>query len=220
MSVVWLIEKPSESGLMLALSGDFAVRVFASTRSLSRFFSLRNILRPEAVIIAIADVTPIELGVISIQIAKSTTKLILLGAREEFLKMAEAMDIRGWNCIDSNGERFRISLELQRILAVGGTIRQTMFRYKDLSVDEDRSEVSIGGASQSERLSLKEVRLLKYLLERSGETLSRDQIKMAIWPNISVCERTIDSHISRIRTKIDGSEVEIRSVYGGGYVLR
>lgn len=50
-----------------------------------------------------------------------------------------------------------------------------------------------------------EFHILKLLIRRKGEVLSRDAILDEIWgkDNVSVTLRTVDSHIANIRKKIE-----------------
>ena len=73
------------------------------------------------------------------------------------------------------------------------------------------------------QLSFYEVELLKFLWERAGEAVSRDEILEKIWglkpgPN----NRTIDNFVLKLRRKIEATPdkpVHILTVYGIGYKL-
>lgn len=70
-------------------------------------------------------------------------------------------------------------------------------------------------------LTAVEFKLLQFLAERPGRILSRDQLMDRIYPDTRVVsERTIDSHIKKLRRKIvsvaPGQDL-IHSVYGVGY---
>lgn len=70
-------------------------------------------------------------------------------------------------------------------------------------------------------LTVTEYLLLKALAIRPGHVKNRDQlIDMAYGENIYVDDRTIDSHIKRIRKKfrvVDGEFAQIETLYGVGY---
>lgn len=70
-------------------------------------------------------------------------------------------------------------------------------------------------------LTVTEFRLLETLVRHAGAVLSRDQLLSAAYPDdVYVTERSIDSHIRRIRRKFEqsGRAIEaISSVYGAGY---
>jgi two-component system phosphate regulon response regulator PhoB len=67
-----------------------------------------------------------------------------------------------------------------------------------------------------------EYRLLRYLLERPRRVFSREQLLDAVWGyNIYVETRTVDVHIRRLRTAINGPTDPdlIRTVRSAGYAL-
>lgn len=70
-------------------------------------------------------------------------------------------------------------------------------------------------------LTVTEYLLLKALAQRPGHVKNRDQlIDMAYGENIYVDDRTIDSHIKRIRKKfraVDNEFAQIETLYGVGY---
>lgn len=73
-------------------------------------------------------------------------------------------------------------------------------------------------------LTVTEFNILKYLAESPGIVRTRDMLIGQIYPNGTyVSERTIDTHIKRLRKKIefmDADFEEIETVYGLGYRYR
>jgi DNA-binding response OmpR family regulator len=89
---------------------------------------------------------------------------------------------------------------------------------KGLVVDVQRKKIFADG--NNAELTYKEFELLNYLIENSGETISREEIIDVIWAEDEVNApnaRTIDVHVRRLRAKIAGYEDIIRTVRGGGY---
>ncbi|MCX6126402.1 MAG: winged helix-turn-helix domain-containing protein, partial [Proteobacteria bacterium] len=69
-------------------------------------------------------------------------------------------------------------------------------------------------------LSPKEARIFDVLAGSANQCVSRSLLAISVWGDISVSERTLDTHISRLRRKISSSsECVIESVYGKGYSL-
>lgn len=89
----------------------------------------------------------------------------------------------------------------------------------DWHLDEDRFEF----AWHDERVALTSVEfnLLKRLCGDPGRIFSRDQLMSVMYPdNRIVSERTIDSHVKKLRAKLaaaEDAEDFIESVYGIGY---
>jgi len=88
-----------------------------------------------------------------------------------------------------------------------------------LSLDETRYQASIRGKSLD--LTAVEFQLLSILALSSGRIFSRNQLMDRLYSDQRiVCDRTIDSHIKKLRKKIAlaAPEMElIHSIYGVGY---
>jgi two-component system alkaline phosphatase synthesis response regulator PhoP len=70
-------------------------------------------------------------------------------------------------------------------------------------------------------LSPREFELLRYLIERKGDTVSRDRLLEDVWGYESYpSTRTVDTHIAKLRAKIGDSGSEPRwilTIHGAGY---
>ncbi len=88
-----------------------------------------------------------------------------------------------------------------------------------LELDEERYAAYLGGRKLD--LTPVEFRLLQTLAARPGRIYSRDQLMDRIYRDQRiVCDRTIDSHIKKLRKKIAAVAPDlalIHSVYGVGY---
>jgi two-component system response regulator ChvI len=93
---------------------------------------------------------------------------------------------------------------------------------RGLSLDADRYAVSWHG--QAIRATVTEFLLLQALADRPGHVKSRDQLLTAAYPHdTSASDRTIDSHVKRLRRKfqdLDPAFDAIESVYRAGYRLK
>ncbi|MFP6740544.1 MAG: response regulator transcription factor [Alphaproteobacteria bacterium] len=89
----------------------------------------------------------------------------------------------------------------------------------DLVLDPARHECTWCG--QSVTLTVTEFLILKSLASRPGHVRSREQLMdVAYDDNIYVDDRTIDSHIKRIRKKLKATDpafAQIETLYGVGY---
>ena len=94
-------------------------------------------------------------------------------------------------------------------------------RFGDLEVDADRRTVSVGNTEVD--LSPLEFELLIALAERRGNLVSRAELLKEVWGYRSDIEsRTVDTHIAKLRSKIDRDERRSRivTVRKKGYRLR
>jgi len=92
----------------------------------------------------------------------------------------------------------------------------------DLVLDPSRHQCTWKG--KEVHLTVTEFLLLKSLAERPGHVKNRDQLMDAAYgETIYVDDRTIDSHIKRVRRKfreVDGEFEQIETLYGIGYRYR
>jgi hypothetical protein len=78
-----------------------------------------------------------------------------------------------------------------------------------------RTAVRAGRALQLSRL---EFDLLLFLARHPRQVFSRSQLLSQVWGHVHTTNRTVDVHVSRLRTKLDDPEV-VTTVYGLGYRL-
>lgn len=94
--------------------------------------------------------------------------------------------------------------------------------YDNVVIDFTRQKVLLSkdGKADPVDLTSKEFKLLSYLMQRAEQVLSREALLDEVWgTNTFVVDRTIDSHISRLRKKLKDSNVLIESIAGEGYRL-
>jgi two-component system OmpR family response regulator len=95
-----------------------------------------------------------------------------------------------------------------------------LLRVADLSLDRITRQVERAGSTID--LQPREYRLLEYLMEHTGEVVTRTMLLEQVWefhfePKTSV----VETHVSRLRAKVDkpfGIEL-IHTIRGAGYVI-
>ena len=181
---------------------------------------------------------PVDLAVVDIKMPRMDGLELLNRLRQQsdvpviFLtsKDAEADEVHGLRqgADDYITKPFSQRLLLERIRAVlrrrgtdspdGGEI----LRRGDLSLNPTRHLCTWKDAEVA--LTVTEFLILEALARRPGHVKSRDQlIDAAYGENIYVDDRTIDSHIKRLRKKfkeVDADFSEIETLYGVGYRYR
>lgn len=113
----------------------------------------------------------------------------------------------------------RVRAVLRRFEAAqgGAPTPAAVLSHGELVVDLDRHEARFAGQRVS--LTATEFAVLAALLERPGVVLSRAQLMQhAYASDVHVTERTIDTHIRRIRSKFRALRCDpIETVHGVGY---
>jgi DNA-binding response OmpR family regulator len=109
----------------------------------------------------------------------------------------------------------RVKAVLRR--AEGGPAPAEIVQAGAATIDVGRREVRVHG--EPVPFTTKEFDLLRFLAERKGLALSRQQILDGVWGHDWFGDvRTVDVHIAQVRKKLDGA-VGIVTVRGVGYRL-
>jgi two-component system alkaline phosphatase synthesis response regulator PhoP len=119
---------------------------------------------------------------------------------------------------------FSIKELLARVKAIlrrveGSPKRLARYAFSDVDLDFEVYRATKGGKPLE--LSPREFELLRYLIERKGETVSRDKLLEDVWGYESYpSTRTVDTHIAKLRAKIGDSGADPRyiiTMHGFGY---
>lgn len=105
----------------------------------------------------------------------------------------------------------RVKAILKRVNKVNKKIQ-----VGDLAIDDDAREVYVDGKNVV--LTLKEYELLKYLIKNKNIAVSREQLLTNIWGyDFYGDDRTVDTHIKTLRSKIGKYKDAIVTLRGVGY---
>jgi DNA-binding response OmpR family regulator len=95
-----------------------------------------------------------------------------------------------------------------------------MIRVGDIEVDRDLAMMRVLATGLEESLTPKEVRIMQVLTLSANKTIGRDELIGKVWAGVRVSTSTIDSHMSRLRRKIEQSfECRLETEYGSGWKL-
>ncbi len=93
------------------------------------------------------------------------------------------------------------------------------FEFGEVKADFTRSTVTRSG--EKVNLAAKEMQLLRYLVDRRGTVVSREQLLRDVWSHQPyITPRTVDTHIAWLRQKLEPSPQSPRhilTVRGEGY---
>lgn len=216
MAVIWVLERPrppAESTSAL-LQGDFAVRAFASLRNFLRLAPLRGRL-PDLLIVRSADFADELMNLENLLgLRYESVPRLYLGSVEGFAPVAAEASI-----VDAD-DRTQLPFMVQEILRFDGPQGSSAhLQLDDLVLDIAGHRLRLGAEGEWVRLTPKEGQILRHLLKNPNHCLSHQDLVLAVWKDVRVSPRSMASHISRLRRYLQGSQLEIRNVYGGGYQL-
>jgi DNA-binding response OmpR family regulator len=150
--------------------------------------------------------------------ATSQIPVIFLTARDSEVDRVLGLELGGDDYLTKPFSPAELVARVKAVLRrVDGGPAAEVMQSGEVAVDAGRREVRIGG--DPVEFTTKEFDLLRYLAERPGLALSRQQILDGVWGYDWYGDaRTVDVHIAQVRKKL-GDAVEITTVRGVGYRL-
>jgi DNA-binding response OmpR family regulator len=116
----------------------------------------------------------------------------------------------------------RVRAALRRLDMTAEAAQSGPIVIDTLSVDQERREVSVDGSPV--QLTVREFDLLHFLASHPDKAFTRMQLLEHVWDlRYEGYERTVDSHVQRLRSKIEadpGSPRYVKTVWGVGYKLQ
>lgn len=155
----------------------------------------------------------------------STVPIIMLTARDSENDCAMGL---GLGSDDYITKPFSAMALLMRVRAIFRRIEFESSKYRapmqegvtfgDLTLDEGGRTVLLSGEPLS--LTPTEYGVMKHLMLRKGEAVSREELLDKVWGFESIVEtRATDDTVRRLRQKLAGSRVVISAVWGYGFKL-
>lgn len=155
----------------------------------------------------------------------NTPPIIILSSQSETETVVAGLKI---GAIDYMTKPFKIPELLQKaknFIALYESLHlPAQFSYlvtKDLQLCVERREVSVGGVQIA--LTKNEFNLLKYLLQKKSQVLTRDELLRDVWNyDFAKDQNVVDVSIHNLRKKLcnDSTEKYIQTVRGVGYTIQ
>ena len=157
---------------------------------------------------------------------KITIPIIFLTSKDEEIDELLGLKLGADDFIKKSGgfsikvliERIRVQL---RKKTTSTEDSKNIIKHGKLKLDPDQLECEWGGKALPEKLTTTEFLIVRELAKRPGVIKERAQLMdIAYKENAEIEDRTIDSHVKRIRKKfkkVDESFSAIETRYGSGY---
>lgn len=155
--------------------------------------------------------------------AQSSTPIIMLTARADEMDRIEGLDAGVDDYVVKPFSARELEVRVRAVLrrAGGGATKQTLYEFGDIRLDTARHEVKVSGEEVD--LTPMEFDLLAFLLEHPGNVFTRLELLEALrGTTYESFARTIDSHVKRLRQKIEPDPTRpqyVQTVFGIGYKL-
>jgi DNA-binding response OmpR family regulator len=110
-------------------------------------------------------------------------------------------------------------IQTKSVAGRGDIMNCKYLQIDDIKIDFVRREISVDGILIN--MTPREFNVVEFLLDNLNKVVSRTEIQEAVWGReLDVSSRTLDTHISRIRSKLrldDGKNIRVIPVYSKGY---
>ncbi len=156
-----------------------------------------------------------------IRVAGISTPLILLTARSSEVDKVLGLEL---GADDYLAKPFGMLELIARVKALLRRVQRTteidMVKFSNVQIDF-KAYKAVRNDNEPIDLSAREYRLLRYLVAKQGNVVSRDELLDEVWGyNSYPTTRTVDNHIARLRQKVESNVDEpqhILTVHGVGY---
>jgi len=150
------------------------------------------------------------------------TPILMLTARSELNNKVQGLKAGGDDYLTKPFETPELQARVEALLrrsASGPRTEIKSYTFDGIQVDFTAARVLKNGKTIT--LGERECRLLRYLIERRGTVLSRDELLQDVWGYKAIpLTRTVDVHIAWLRQKIEDDPKNpqyILTVHGQGY---
>lgn len=105
---------------------------------------------------------------------------------------------------------------VKKLLNRGVCIKNNELEFEGLKIDKSAHKIYVNG--DYKEMTPKEYDMLLYLAENKGKAISRDKLLNKVWGYDYYGDtRTVDTHIKRLRMKLEDKKKYVQTVRGLGY---
>lgn len=236
MATLWLVEqgRTPDDSMVDSLTGNYPVRLVATFPTLVQLLAITDTHKlPHLIIVNDQWVTDSLFALAQLNLIQSTYKhLTVVIARSASSAWLEAACLATPVLKAKSDQNFLLNQEidgylLQRFpersdvtVSTHSVCLPDQLSIGDINYDRRQGAISVHGNAK-EMLSPKEARILDAFVAKADLCVTREELSSAVWPGVYISERTLDSHVSRLRRKfMVSSDCSIEAIYGQGYRLK
>ena len=158
----------------------------------------------------------------SLKKSASTARIpvIMLTAKGEEIDKVVGFEVGAEDYVVKPFSTRELLLRVKAVLRRTATeaVESTVIKVGPITIDTERHLVAINGAEVT--FTTTEFNLLHTLVKRMGRVQSRDVLLRDVWGyNFVEDTRTVDTHVTRLRTKMGEAGEMIKTVRGFGYKM-
>ncbi|MBX9811906.1 MAG: response regulator transcription factor [Burkholderiales bacterium] len=148
----------------------------------------------------------------------SSMPVLILSGREKPEEKVMGLDLGADDYLVKPFSLNELQARVRALLRRGQGGMSPVISYGELNFDTVGRTASIDGKTL--QLSLHEIGVLEVLLHRFGRVVSKEQLVEQLYSyDKEVSHNAIEVYVHRLRKKIAGTGVTVRTLYGRGYLL-
>ena len=148
----------------------------------------------------------------------ASVPVLILSGREAPEEKVTGLDLGADDYLVKPFSLNELHARVRALLRRGQAGAASVISYGALSFDTVSRTVTLDGRAVP--LSVHELGVVEFLMRRFGRVVSKEQIVEQIYSyDREVTPNAIEVYIHRLRKKIDGSGLSVRTLYGQGYLL-
>jgi len=149
---------------------------------------------------------------------KSEVPVLILSARDDTADKIRGLELGADDYVTKPFFPEELIARIQACLRRPNLVSTKLITVGPIRVDLERREVSHGGGVLS--LTPVEFEIISLLARRKGSAVTRDAlVDAALDPSHEASRRTLDVHVSRLRSKLGPHAAQLETVWGIGYRL-
>jgi two-component system, OmpR family, response regulator len=144
--------------------------------------------------------------------------VLILSGREEPEEKVMGLDLGADDYLVKPFSLNELQARVRALQRRGQTASGPAVAYGGLTFDSIGRSASVNGRTVP--LSTHEVGVLEVLVQRFGRVVSKEQLVEQLYSyDKEVSHNAIEVYIHRVRKKLDGAGITVRTLYGRGYLL-
>lgn len=145
------------------------------------------------------------------------TPIIVLTGSSETSNLVQCFDLGADDFVEKPFKLEELRARIDSKIRKNQKNQNILLTFGDIEMDIAAMTVNIAGTVVP--FSTLEFNILHFFMKNAGHVISRERLLESIWNNVTVSDRTVDTHIVSLRKKIIRSNCCINTVYGAGYKM-
>lgn len=149
---------------------------------------------------------------------KNTTPVMILSARDETRDRIRGLDLGADDYLTKPFELDELEARVRALIRRARTGGQSAIEIGNVLLDTAARRITVGATPLE--LTAREYGLLELLILRAGHVVSKDTLaeRLCEWGD-EMSHGAIEIHVHRLRKKLAGATLELRTLRGFGYML-